>query len=197
MLLTLSLGGCGTPTTPDAGEYGPLPTIAGTQVVVPRAWRPSSRSEVRDWKWIVIHHSATGSGGALAFDRMHRARGWDELGYQFVIDNGTARAGGCVEVGSRWVKQKYGAHTKSPDGKYNLQGIGICLVGNFEKETPGPEQWDSLVRLVAFLQGEYGIPARNIIGHRDANGGATLCPGKNLSVKKLREDVARFVAENG
>ena len=194
VLVGLLLTGC-RPEPSETLGYGPLPVIAGTNVAVPRGWRPSLAEETRDWKWIVIHHSATDAGGALAFDRMHRARGWDELGYHFVIDNGEGRPDGQVEVGSRWVKQKYGAHTKSPDGKYNQQGIGICLVGNFENSQPTANQWDSLIRLVAYLQRQYNIPADHIIGHRDANP-TTLRPGKNVSLPQLRHDVEHFLDAN-
>ena len=61
---------------------------------------------------------------------------WDELGYHFVIGNGTHTGDGQVEVGSRWGKQKHGAHCKTPDNYYNDHGIGICLVGNFENSNP-------------------------------------------------------------
>src|SRR5687768_8825904 len=63
---------------------------------IPRDWTPSARAN--DWRWIVIHHSATPAGGAKTFDKMHKAKGWDELGYHFVIGNGTDTADGQVEV---------------------------------------------------------------------------------------------------
>jgi hypothetical protein len=92
------------------------------------------------WRWIVVHHSATVSGGAARFDKLHREKGWDELGYHFVIGNGTDTRDGQIEVGSRWVKQKRGAHTKTADNRFNDYGIGICLVGNFNYDRPTAEQ---------------------------------------------------------
>src|ERR1700722_17384683 len=73
----------------------------------------------RAWPWLVIHHSATTTGGAAAFDKMHRAKGWHELGYDFVLGNGTDTGNGQIEVGSRWVKQKIGAHAKTSDNRFN------------------------------------------------------------------------------
>lgn len=172
------------------GTLRPVPRIEGTHVEVPRQWEPEEAP--RDWKWIVIHHSASDGGGALVFDQWHRKRGFDELGYHFVVDNGEGLPDGNVEVGSRWLKQKYGAHAKSADGKYNQQGIGICLVGNFEKSSPTAAQWEVLVKLVAYLSRKYDIPAENLIGHRDINK-TTLCPGKNLDLEKLRKDVAGYL----
>src|SRR4051812_41963676 len=37
-----------------------------------RAWIPSAAP--RKWQWIVIHHSATPSGSASVFDKMHREK---------------------------------------------------------------------------------------------------------------------------
>ena len=115
------------------------------------------------------------------FDRAHRARGWDELGYHFVIDNGHGGSDGRVEVGSRWIKQKWGAHCGgTPNNEYNNYGIGICLVGNFSKKLPSARQLRSLKKLLIFLMQRYNIPPSNVIGHRDAPGATTACPGDAL-----------------
>lgn len=134
----------------------------------------------RDWRYIIIHHSATESGSASQFHRAHLARGWDELGYHFVIDNGKGGPDGRVEVGPRWPKQKHGAHTKTPGNLYNDRGIGICLVGNFMTHMPSSAQVRSMETLVEHLMAEYNIPASRVMGHRDANGTATQCPGRVL-----------------
>jgi hypothetical protein len=150
---------------------------------IPRDWTPSARAN--DWKWIVIHHSATPAGGAKTFDRMHKQKGWDELGYHFVIGNGTDTADGQVEVGPRWTKQKHGAHAKTPDNKFNTHGIGICLVGNFDNERPTKAQIAATSRLVAWLMKNYHISPNDILGH-EATGRATDCPGKFMDVAAVR-----------
>jgi hypothetical protein len=138
-------------------------------------WRPDGPE--RPWRYIVIHHSATPTGNADEFDRMHRAKGWDELGYHFVIGNGTGSGDGQVEVGSRWPKQKHGAHAKVlGHPEYNDIGIGICLVGNFDECRPTEAQMMALARLTRFLMDRYGIPRGRIFGHGQLK--ATDCPGK-------------------
>jgi len=133
----------------------------------------------RRWKYIVVHHSATDRGNAASFDRSHRLeRGWDELGYHFVINNGAGGPDGRIEVGSRWTKQKWGAHTGgTPNNEYNDHGIGICLVGEFSHRMPSRAQIASLERLVRHLAGKYNIDPSNVIGHREAPNSATGCPG--------------------
>jgi hypothetical protein len=157
---------------------------------VPREWLPPAGT-ARSWKWIVIHHSATPAGSARTFDRMHRDKGWDELGYHFVIGNGTESSDGQIEVGTRWPKQKWGAHAKTPNNEYNDYGIGVCLVGNFDIERPTPQQTRSLARLVAYLMKTYNVPASRVLGHADT-GKPTDCPGRNMNVAAVRRMATQF-----
>jgi len=145
----------------------------------------------RPWRYIVVHHSATHKGSAAVFDNWHRNHnGWDELGYHFVIGNGTYTGDGRVEVGSRWPKQKHGAHCKvGQDETYNNFGIGICLVGDFQKEWPTEAQMRSLARLVDYLSAKYEIPDARIIGHGDVDD--TRCPGRHFSFEDLFERLRR------
>ena len=152
----------------------------------PRAWSP--QADARRWQCIVIHHSATDFGGAARFDRGHREKGWDDLGYHFVIGNGSDTRDGLVEVGPRWREQRQGAHCRSPDDYYNEHGIGICLVGNFDEGPPSAAQSQNLTRLVRFLCRKYDIPATRVYTH----GGVThmtACPGKHFDIKALRRSI--------
>lgn len=178
-----------------AAAPAPGPRVAPTRPPatpsVPREWVPTARG--RNWQWIVIHHSATDTGSARAFDSQHRQKGWDELGYHFVVGNGSGSRDGLVEVGSRWPVQKWGAHAKTPDNRFNEQGIGICLVGNFDLQRPTARQVESVSRLVAFLMDRYNIPPQRVIGHRDT-GKATDCPGANLNVAEIRRRAGQVLA---
>ncbi len=152
---------------------------------VPKNWYPPFESN--RWTCIVIHHSADENGGAARYNKAHQARGWDELGYHFVIGNGTATSDGTVEVGPRWRKQKHGAHCKTPDNYYNDHGIGICLVGNFENHAPSARQIKMVRKLVMFLMQRYDIPSSRVYGHAEL--GATRCPGTYFSMDKFRRTV--------
>ena len=149
----------------------------------------------RPWKHIIIHHSATSNGNAKKFHKMHLDNGWDEMGYHFVIDNGKGGPDGRVEVGSRWRKQKWGAHTGgTPNNEYNNFGIGVCLVGNFMSKNPSYKQMNSLRKLVKYLMSEYEIPASRVLAHKQAPNSNTQCCGRTF-VKylngTLRPELAR------
>jgi LysM repeat protein len=137
------------------------------------------------WSNIIIHHSATDEGDALNFYKFHRSKGWESLGYHFVIDNGTeGKVDGQIEVSPRWTKQLNGAHCQA--GNMNCKGIGVCLVGNFNKDRVSDKQLESLVYLVSVLRKYYKIPASNILGHKQVKGAKTDCPGQNFPWNEFR-----------
>jgi LysM repeat protein len=133
----------------------------------------------KKWKYIVIHHSATDEGSSLYFDKYHQGKGWEGIGYHFVIDNGTKeKQDGQIEVSPRWIKQENGSHCRASN--MNEKAIGICLVGNFTRECLSSKQLDALVYLVNILRKYYKIPLKRIIGHNQVLGAKTECPGKNF-----------------
>jgi len=141
---------------------------------------PSTR-----WKYIIIHHSATDVGSSLQFDRYHQGRGWKSIGYHFVIDNGTkGKQDGQIETSPRWIKQQVGSHCRA--NNMNRRAIGVCLVGNFNRERVSEKQLDALVYLVNTLKAYYKIPLNRIIGHGHVSGACTECPGKNFPWAEFR-----------
>jgi N-acetylmuramoyl-L-alanine amidase len=154
---------------------------------VPRAWLPPSEVE-KEWTAIIIHHSATEKGNAAIFDKDHRENhGWDGIGYDFVIGNGTDSGNGQVEVTFRWRRQITGAHCKTPENWANEDGIGICLVGNFNNSRPTERQMQSLVSLTRFLKNRYGISNSRIYGHGTTPGAhVTDCPGAMFPMARFK-----------
>lgn len=171
-----------TPPAKSPVAVKPAPPVAAS-ASNPKDWAPQAR--VRPWRYIVIHHSATAAGGATAFDKMHKAKGWDGLGYDFVIGNGTDTRDGQIEVGYRWKRQLVGAHARTANNAFNEYGIGICLVGNFDLDKPTAAQMASLARLTAHLMKSYNITDANVIGHGDTK--ATDCPGKFMSLATVKK----------
>ena len=173
-----------------ATPSAPLASATPAPLSSSRDWVP--RVPPRPWKWIVIHHSASPTGSMAIFDKEHRAKGWDGVGYHFVIGNGTNSGDGQIEVTPRWPIQKWGAHAKTIDNRFNEYGIGICMVGNFDVNQPTPNQMRSLNKLVAYLMQTYHISQSNVLGHRDTK--PTDCPGKFVNIAAIRQQAARTVA---
>jgi len=139
------------------------------------------------WKYIIIHHTATDIGNAILVNRSHHDRGfWHGLGYHFIIDNGTLGKGdGQIEVSPRWIKQQEGAHCKA--GGMNEKAIGLALVGNFNETLPTKRQMESLAYLLRTLMQQYRIAPSKVQGHRDVDGASTDCPGKRFPWSNLRQ----------
>ena len=180
--------------SPGIGSQLPPPLIAEPQrydeashANTPRAWLPPAEVE-KEWTAIIIHHSATEKGNAAIFDKDHRINhGWDGIGYDFVIGNGTDSGDGQVEVTFRWRQQITGAHCKTPENWANEDGIGICLVGNFNNSRPTESQMQSLVSLTRFLKNRYGISNSRIYGHGTTPGAhITDCPGAMFPMVRFK-----------
>jgi len=136
----------------------------------------------RRWQFIVVHNSGTRQGNARAFDYYHRhvRRMQNGLAYHFVIGNGTSTGNGQIEVGDRWRRQINGGHVHS-DYLNNIS-LGICLVGDFNRDQPTRTQLESCEELIRYLRERCGGTGRGDIPvrpHREMNPPrwATDCPG--------------------
>ena len=136
----------------------------------------------RRWQFIIVHNSGTRQGNARIFDYYHRhvRRMVNGLAYHFVIGNGTSTGNGEIEIGDRWRRQINGGHVHS-DYLNNIS-IGICLVGDFNRDQPTSRQLDSCEELIRYLRQRCGkIDAHFAIvrPHREMNPPQwpTDCPG--------------------
>lgn len=112
-----------------------------------------------NWQGIVIHHSASPDVSAKEIDQWHKDRGWNGIGYHYVV-----RKDGEVEEG-RSIKKR-GAHDR---GRNNTH-IGICCTGNFNKHGPDRRQITALIRLTNKLIGYHNL--KTVERHHEN------CPGK-------------------
>jgi hypothetical protein len=134
------------------------------------------------WQFIVVHNSGTRQGNAAAFDYYHRhfKRMQNGLAYHFVIGNGTSTGNGQIEVGDRWRRQINGGHVHS-DYLNNI-ALGICLVGDFNRDQPTRAQLDCCEELIRYLRqrcGKVGDHYPIVKPHREINPPRwpTDCPG--------------------
>lgn len=118
---------------------------------------------MRTIKEIIIHCADTPEGRddkAADIDRWHKQRGFDRIGYHYVID-----LDGTIEYGRE--QDCIGAHCQG----HNTNSIGICYIGGADRDTLKPkdtrtdEQKASLVLLLKYLRQRY--PDAKIYGHRD------------------------------
>lgn len=156
---------------------------------------------------LIVHCSASAFGDAKVIGEWHRERGFNSIGYHFVILNGSRirphiyapGEDGLVENGRP--ADEIGAHCSGE----NENSIGICLIGG---DNPGKystiaapympgltftsKQFDTLDKLVIKLMNDYHISVENVIGHYETSSGkeqGKTCPNFDMAQyrKKLKE----------
>lgn len=201
-----------TPAAPgNPGQHGPLLVIALIACLTLLGWlgrllsqqadRPSSpridwsaiapdaASDERPWRSIVIHHSGADRGDSQGIDHSHLSDNkWDGIGYHFVIGNGHGMPLGQIDATWRWYRQNHGAH--AGEAHHNEVGIGICLIGDYERQVLPPLMLERCAHLCALLQSHYRtIDA--VIGHRHIK--ATACPGARFPMARLHARIAELL----
>lgn len=142
------------------------------------------------WKYIIVHNSGTRQGNARVFDVYHRRvrKMQNGLAYHFVIGNGNGAGDGEIEIGNRWTRQINGGHVAS-DYLNNI-AIGICLVGDYNRDTPTKAQMAALDELITYLRGRVGKikgkPAI-VVPHKKINPKPTDCPGDRFPYSWLKQ----------
>ena len=151
---------------------------------------------------VIVHHTATpndytpdeAAAIVRGIDVFHvRSRGWDDIGYNFLVD----RFGRVYEG-------RYGGMTRNVIGAhalgFNTGSVGIALIGNFTTAKPTTAAIRSLERLIAWRldlahvdpvstltyvsngsekwRSGVKVKLRAVSGHRDT--GSTTCPGNQL-----------------
>ena len=151
---------------------------ASTRAAIDRA--PVRRGR---WKYIIVHNSGTREGNARVFDIYHRRirHMQNGLAYHFVIGDGHGSRDGQIEIGERWTRQINGGHVASD--YLNDIALGICLVGDFNRDLPTRAQVGALEELVSYLRGRVGrSQGRQAIvhAHKEINPRPTDCPGNRF-----------------
>jgi hypothetical protein len=135
------------------------------------------------YKWIVIHHSASSHDNLASIRNFHYQRhGWLEAGYHLILSNGSTNIPtGHLEATNRYLLSSYSMASRNR--KYNLRGIHLCVIGNYEDFPPSEIIKSSIASAINLLQKKYRIPDKHILLHRDI--GQTLCPGKHITKEQI------------
>jgi len=135
---------------------------------------------------IIIHCSDSHWGNAASIRQWHLERGFDDIGYHFLILNGYPScqnykdrrpipdADGMLENGRDL--ELPGAHTQGN----NENSIALCLVG---VTTFSGKQIQVLVTMVRHFMARFGLKAHDVFGHYEFDA-AKSCP--NLDMNYVR-----------
>src|SRR5690554_3866646 len=130
--------------------------------------RTATRAEWSERTNFKVHHSAGPQGQSVRViqDFHMDTNGWDDIGYNFLIDSE-----GAIYEGRGWMS--VGAHA----APHNTSSIGVCVIGTYSNNTPSTAALDSLQWLYAEANSLAGKTLA-VSTHRDVN--PTECPGDAL-----------------
>lgn len=126
--------------------------------------------KIDEVRYIIVHHTERNNDFPEFIRWRHKhLRGWEDIGYHYLIGNPRPFSiDGKIYTGRS--EKLEGAHALG----YNKNSLGVCLIGNFDKNFPSKKQFASLFSILEEKMEEYNIPLENIRGHRE------LCGIKNL-----------------
>lgn len=201
-----------TPPQPDKDTTsltpagGALPTVPPAAMGLVVDFKRLTQKPPLHFTHIIIHHSATKDGkandweairkyhmswrveytpvtkeehdAALAAGKPHCEVADQDIGYNFGIEED-----GCQVV------LKYGRQLSIPGAHCKQEGmnryaVGICVVGDYDKEAPDKPHWDMAVQLTKAVMAYFNIPVENVHGHKDY--APKSCPGKQFNMAEFR-----------
>jgi len=156
---------------------------------------------VRNINRVVLHSSDSSWGCSKVIDSWHRDRGWDAIGYHYVITNGFGYStdkynpwlDGSIEYGRNEVK--IGAHVAS----HNRDTLGVCIVGRGGiKGTVTDKQIFAALDLISWFMKDHNIVLDRVIGHYELDNGKR-CPEidmdffRGMLTLNKRADIQRMI----
>jgi len=113
-----------------------------------------------------------------AVRRYHLGLGWSDIGYHAGIELVSDR----YEILLGRPFSKIGAHTQGQ----NRDSIGICMVGNFDFDSPPEAQWLLTSQLIRDLMKIFKISTHQVYGHREF-ASYKSCPGNSIDPDEVRK----------
>lgn len=177
-------------------------------------------SATKEWKGVVIHHSATPTkpsghqweairryhtsfrvdGNIVTEEQYNKAvalgsrsceKPWSDIGYHLGIER-NPEDGIQVRIGRSWLKS--GAHAGFPgNSTFNDNYLGLCMVGNYDAVAPDKETWELCLTVVRQLMERFKFHKRNVLGHRETYGIVGVSQKKTCP--GLKFDLNRFREE--
>lgn len=143
---------------------------------------------------IVLHHSLTKDSGTVSWnairkwhtgqiggeDNYYTKHPMDDIGYHAGIE----LVNDHYEILVGRMMNEQGAHTKG----HNRDSLGICFIGNFDKDEVPLEQWNLGVRFIASLCDILNIDTGHVYGHRDFTN-TKSCPGNKFNLIGFKTQV--------
>lgn len=141
---------------------------------------PQSKRKIND---IILHCSATQEGKSFTVEdirKWHKAQGWSDIGYHYLIYlDGSIHKGRDESIS--------GAHCEN----HNSNSIGVCYIGGVDKngkpkDTRNKEQKQAQHKLIQELLDKYNLTLNNVHCHNQYSNKA--CPSHSIDLFKIEHN---------
>jgi hypothetical protein len=175
-----------------------VPAAAGAPAIITRGqWGARNQVCAPDvagsLSGAVVHHTAGSNSYTTVAQAMAQirgdqayhidARGWCDIGYNFLVDKfGNIYEGRANSL----TRAVIGVHASGA----NTGTVGVSMLGNYDTVATTPQMIDAVGRIIGWRLAAYGIDPQGagtypsgawlprVIGHRDAPNASTACPGR-------------------
>lgn len=143
---------------------------------------------------IIIHHSLTPRQNKPQWEAIRKYHkkhnGWSDIGYHYGMEMITDPSGNQVVIEQKGRDdERKGAHVKG----MNAETLGVCVIGNYDKEKCPKRLWEETLHLVRRLQMMYDVKSDFVLGHWEAQRlqgygpkERKSCPGKKFDMDAFR-----------
>lgn len=137
-----------------------------------------------NWQGVCIHHSSTRDTETSSWEAIRRwhveHNGWREIGYHYGVED----VAGSLRTRIGRPLDLPGAHAP----RLNRTHIGLCVIGDFDRELPSQTRINYLALLLADLFRFYGwtLNGDTLRYHRDV--ADNTCPGDLFPPKEVLID---------
>lgn len=134
--------------------------------------------------YVILHHTERTFDFASFIKFRHTCfRGWDDIGYHYLIGNGKLSQDGRIYTGRP--ECYIGAHAYG----HNTDSLGISLIGNLDIQNPTDKQLESLRKLTREKLRQYNLSPSCVLGHSELEGVTKTCPGSQFNLDEFRESL--------
>ena len=134
---------------------------------------------------IILHHSGTVDTNTLTWGILRKNHQAVYEGAEHPYHYGIELVRDSYEILLGRMPDLKGAHCRSQG--MNRMSIGVCLVGDFDKNTVPLNQLTKAQELVRYLIRKHHIPNIGVLGHREVK--TTSCPGRFFDLGTFRSSL--------
>ena len=165
------------------------PQVVDIESTLPRGENPFALRTLDQIRRLVICHTAAPSGVPIqTVAQAHISQGYPGIAYHyFILESGEILQVAAVEA------------VVNDEAEWSLNGVNICLEGNFDESEPPPAQLMAAAQLCAWMLPRFQLTAQSVVGMCElldtSSPGSTFDSGPTWK-RALNEKIVQFLTDS-